>query len=628
MATLSEGVAVFNQYKLNIMNKKLQNIMLGAILTIGTISSSFAAHLGDKLTFSARMNGAQEVPAVTTDGQGVAVLTLNGTRDTLCVSVFMAGTLTAINGIHLHNGAAGTTGGVALDLTPFLVNGNVQAVITGASLTSTLISDMITGGIYVNAHTVPNPNGEIRGQVKLESDFPYRAAMTGAQEVPAVATAALGQGVFNLSLDKKKLMYWVTTDGLSGSIGGAHLHTGAMGTNGGVSVDLTSSIMGNSIVGIMDVSGIAGFTDDLAAGNVYLNVHTTANPNGEIRGQLMYDNNVAFDGFLTGAQEVPALTTTATGTAQFSMNSTFTAINYSVQINGLSGAITGAHLHNAAAGANGGVVVDLSANVSGNTIAGTISGVDLTQTLIQEFLESNIYINVHTSANMNGEIRAQLNRVAREGYAIQVSGAQEVPAVSTSASGGGIVTISRERNNAHVMVVVKDLSGPITASHFHNAAVGMNGGVEFDLSAWFASTGTNDGAYGYLTAEDASPMNAAAELKFRNNEMYLNVHTAANANGEVRGQVIRGSECMQTVLGVDELIENKISIYPNPTNGQLNIELDNFQGETTLRLTDLFGKEIRKINMTNSSTTVDMSELTSGVYLLINGSTTTRVVKQ
>ncbi|MGJ8661106.1 MAG: CHRD domain-containing protein [Bacteroidota bacterium] len=610
------------------MKKSLQNLLAVTVITVTTVTSSFAAHLGDKLTFSARMNGAQEVPAVTTTGQGVAVMTLNGTRDTMCVSVYMAGTPTVINGIHLHNGVMGQTGGVILDLTPFLVNGNVQAVITGAALTPSLISDMITGAIYVNAHTAPNPNGEIRGQVKLESDFPYRTAMTGAQEVPAVATAALGMGVFNLSLDKKKLMYWVTTDGLSGAIMGAHLHTGAMGSNGGVVVDLTGGIMGNSIVGIADVSAIAGFTDDLAAGNIYVNVHTAANMNGEIRGQVMYDNQIAFDGFLTGAQEVPAVMTTATGTAQFSLNSTFTAINYSVQINGLSGAIMGAHLHNAAAGVNGGVVVDLSGDVMGNTIAGTITGTDLTPELIREFLESNIYINVHTAANMNGEIRAQLNRVAREGYAIRLSGDQEVPGVSTMANGGGIVTISRERNNAHVMVVVKDLSGPIASSHIHNAAAGMNGGVEFDLSSWFASTANYDGAYGYLTADDATPMNAAAELKFRNDEMYVNVHTAANANGEVRGQAIRGSECMQTTLGLTELNETKFSVFPNPTSSELTIQLDENNNGTTIRLVDLYGKEIQKINMTSSSAKIDMSNLTSGVYLLINGNTTMRVIKQ
>ena len=611
------------------MMKNLHKIVLATVLTISTTAMSFAAHLGDKLTFSARMNGLQEVPAVTSPGQGVAVMTLNGSRDTLCVSIYMAGSPSAINGIHLHAGAAGVNGGVVLDLSPYLVNGNVEAIITGADLTTTLISDMITGGIYVNAHTATNPNGEIRGQVKLESDFPYRAKINGLQEVPAVITTALGEGVFNLSLDKKKLMYFVSADGLSGAIMGAHLHIGAIGMNGGVAVDLTSGIVGNAIVGVVDVSAVSGFTTDLEAGNVYINIHTTANMNGEIRGQLSYDNQVAFDGFLNGAQEIPAVTNSATGVAQFSLSSDFSMITYSVQVEGLSGSIMGAHLHEGAAGTNGPVVVDLSGDVTGNTISGTISGAALTPALIVDFLESKIYLNVHTTANMNGEIRAQLNRVAREGYAVRFSGAQEVPGVSTSASGGGIVTISRERNNAHIMLVAKDLSGPIMGAHIHNAATGANGGVEFDLSSWFAgASGAADGAYGYLTGDDMTPMNAAAELKFRNNQMYVNVHTTANMNGEIRGQVIRGSDCMQTALGIEEVDNYNLSVFPNPTKDKLMITLDNLDGTVVLNITDLFGKIVNTTVIEGNNAIIDLTDLPNGLYLVKVGSQTLRVVKQ
>lgn len=611
--------------------KNLHRIAIAALLTVSTSAMSFAAHLGDQITFSARMNGQQEVPAVTTTGQGVATMVLNGTRDTLCVSIYTSGMPAAINGIHLHGGEAGTNGGVLVDLSPFLINGNVKTIITGADLTTALISDMITGDVYVNAHTAANPNGVIRGQVKFESDFPYRSDLNGLNEVPLVVTTATGLGVFNLSLDKKNLNYWVTADGLSGGITGAHLHLGAAGTNGAVVVDLSPSIMGNSIVGVTDISAISGFAANLEAGDIYINVHTAANPNGEIRGQLDYDDQVAFDGVLSGMQEVPAVTTNASGVSQFSLNSDFSSISYSVQVEGLSGAIMGAHLHNAAAGANGPVVVDLSGDVSGNTISGTISGAALTQSLIIELLESNIYINVHTAANPNGELRGQVNRVAREGYSVNLSGDQEVPGVSTSANGGGIVTISRERNNAHVMLVVKDLSGPITASHIHNAAAGMNGGVEFDLSPWFAKANDYDGAFGYLTATGTMPMNAAAETKFRNNEMYVNVHTAANPNGEVRGQVLRGSECTQETLGLNDsevLEENNLLAFPNPTSDKITLSFEKFNGEMTVQLVDIFGKIIQTKLIKANDATIDMSNLPNGVYMLKAGSQVTRVIKR
>lgn len=607
------------------MKTQLLKLVFGSALLVLASSTAFAAHLGDKLTFSARMNGAQEVPAVTTNGQGVATFTLNGMRDSLCISIYMGGTSDAVTGIHLHNGLAGTTGAVALDLSSYLVNGNVMAVITGADLTSSLISDMITGNIYVNAHTALNPNGEIRGQVKLETDFPYRATLNGASEVPPVITTATGQAAINLSLDKKTLMFWVTTEGLSGAMGGAHLHYGTALQAGPVAVDLSAGIMGNSIVGTVDVSMMPELYDSLVANKVYINVHTAANPAGEIRGQLAFDNQIAFDGYLTGSAEVPASASAATGTAQFSLNSTFTAINYSVQVEGLSGAIGGAHLHTGVAGTSGAVIVDLSGDVVGNTISGTISGTDLTDELIIELLESGIYLNVHTTAYPNGEIRAQINRVAREGYSVNLSGDQEVPGVSTNANGGGIVTISRERNNAHIMLVVKDLSGPITGSHIHNAAAGANGSVEFDLTPWFAGTGTTDGAYGYWSTADMPAMGTASEVKFRNNEMYVNVHTAANANGEVRGQIIRGSECMQTVLGIEEAQENNLSVFPNPTNSILNVISENLTGN--IIVTDVLGKRLQDVEVTGVNTTIDFTNLPNGVYMILNGTNTVRVIK-
>lgn len=609
--------------------RKIYKLACVSVLTILSASASYAAHLGDKLSFSARMNGDQEIPAVTTTGQGVASLTLNGSRDSLCISIYTAATLTPITGIHLHNGMAGTNGAVVFDLTPYLNNGHVQAVITGTDLTSQLISDMIVGNIYINAHTATNMNGEIRGQVKLESDFPYRAMIDGSQEVPAVSTSASGLGVFNLSLDKKKLMYWISADGLSGSISGAHLHAGAMGINGAVVVDLSSGIMGNAIVGVADVSAISGFDTDLMAGNIYVNIHTAANMNGEIRGQLMYDNQLAFDGVLNGAAEVPAVATSATGVAEFSLNSTFTAIDYRVQVEGLSGAITGAHLHNAAAGANGPVLVNLTGDVTGNTIQGTISGADLTSELIIELLESNIYINVHTAANMNGEIRGQVNRVAREGYSINLTGDQEVPAVTTIASGGGMASISRERNNVHVMVIAKDLSGPIQGAHIHNAAFGSNGAVEFDLTPWFAGTNNYDGAYGYLTADDATPMTPTAEVKFRNDEMYVNVHTVANMNGEIRGQIMRGSECMNNQGALDlieEELEN-IHVYPNPTSQVINVQVESEMLNSIYQISDLSGKVISSGNLDNSNTVIDFSNVEDGIYILHIGNTTTRILK-
>lgn len=596
----------------------LKKAVLSLALAFGFTSMASAAHLSNRLTFSARMNGAQEVPAVTTNAAGVASLVLNPTRDTLCISVYMGGFSSAVNGIHLHQGAAGTNGAVLVDLTPYLTKNNVQAVLTGANLPAGLVQAMLEGNIYLNAHNAANPNGEIRGQVKLETDFAYRALLNGANEVPAVATSATGLGIFNLSLNKKKMYYWIVANGVSGAITGAHFHTAAAGSNGGVAYDLTPTISGNTIMGTVDVSTVAGFIDSLEAGKVYINLHTAANGNGEIRGQLALSNRVEFDAFLNTAQEVPAPTgSSATGTAYFSLNSTYTALTYEVQVDGLTGAIGGAHLHAGVAGVAGPVLVDLSGGVNGNRISGTITGADLTDELIDGLLESGVYINIHTMSNMNGEIRGQLNRVAREGYTVRMDGAQEVPAVTTAANGGGIITISRERNNAHIMLVAKDLSGALGGAHLHKGAVGQAGPVLLDLSSFFAGNAAFTAAYTYLTSEDASPFGPAQELLFRQDSVYVNLHTAANMNGEIRGHGYRGSECFNvSAVGIDEAVENTIAVYPNPTSSSITISKDGFTSAETLVVLDITGKTVKSINFTANGQTVDMSDLKSGIYFL------------
>ena len=60
-----------------------------------------ADHLTDKYLFAARMNGAQEVPAVSTNAVGLATFYLNDTRDTLCVEMTATGLSGAITGIQI-----------------------------------------------------------------------------------------------------------------------------------------------------------------------------------------------------------------------------------------------------------------------------------------------------------------------------------------------------------------------------------------------------------------------------------------------------------------------------------------------------------------------------------------------
>ena len=140
----------------------------------------------------------------------------------------------------------------------------------------------------------------------------YGGPLSGAQEVPAVATTATGQGTAVISADGSTITYIVTYSGLSGTVNAAHIHTGAAGVAGGVILPLTagpSPMVGTLTAANFVASGaVTTFAQAVAAiraGTTYFNLHTTANPGGEIRGQILAAGDAYFAA-LNGTQEAPA----------------------------------------------------------------------------------------------------------------------------------------------------------------------------------------------------------------------------------------------------------------------------------------------------------------------------------
>ena len=111
---------------------------------------------------------------------------------------------------------------------------------------------------------------------------------------------------------------------------------------------------------------------------------------------------------LTGAQQVPPVQTSATGTADLSYDPATRVVTWSVTYSGLSGPATMAHFHGpAAAGKNGPPVIWLTEK--GKPAESPIKGqATLTPEQAQQFNAGEWYINVHTQANPGGEVRGQV----------------------------------------------------------------------------------------------------------------------------------------------------------------------------------------------------------------------------
>ena len=107
---------------------------------------------------------------------------------------------------------------------------------------------------------------------------------------------------------------------------------------------------------------------------------------------------------LTGAEEVPPVSTPAKGTGAFRVADDG-SVTGSVTTEGMQG--TMAHIHQASKGQNGPVIVPLTKN--GDTYS-VPDGKKLTPAQMDALKAGNLYVNVHSDKNKGGEIRAQLQR--------------------------------------------------------------------------------------------------------------------------------------------------------------------------------------------------------------------------
>jgi len=111
----------------------------------------------------------------------------------------------------------------------------------------------------------------------------FAATLTGGEEVPPNASAGKGELSAELETTEKTLAYRATYTGLSGPAVAAHFHgPAAPGENAPpvVMIKNPASPIGGAVLLSNDEAA------DLLAGKWYFNVHTQANPGGEIRGQL------------------------------------------------------------------------------------------------------------------------------------------------------------------------------------------------------------------------------------------------------------------------------------------------------------------------------------------------------
>jgi hypothetical protein len=143
----------------------------------------------------------------------------------------------------------------------------------------------------------------------------YDAPLTGENEVPPVQSSATGLAEFTPPVNET-IKYRINITGISGATG-AHIHAGEAGENGEVVADLMTdttknkdtsygmTIRGNlsdlSLKGPMQGKTLADLVVAMDSGQTYVNIHTTQNPDGEIRGQVINTEKAEAEGEAEGS---------------------------------------------------------------------------------------------------------------------------------------------------------------------------------------------------------------------------------------------------------------------------------------------------------------------------------------
>lgn len=265
----------------------------------------------------------------------------------------------------------------------------------------------------------------------------FGAFLTGTEEVPAVN--ATGSGAVRVQqIDAGTLQVVLKVTNLA-NITAAHFHIAPAGSNGGVVVNLLTNLsvtsLPNGLIaeGTIDASNLTGALAGMAISDllmemedrrIYVNVHTSANPSGAVRGQVSKvepNDNKNYNAKLEGGNEVPAVSSRATGVALFNFSNDGEALSFQVNVAGLRD-VRFAHIHFAKAGANGGVVYTLrmdkvegpvsgvyaKGNIDPANFSGLLLGGDL-MILREAFRTGNAYVNVHTDLFPGGELRGQVH---------------------------------------------------------------------------------------------------------------------------------------------------------------------------------------------------------------------------
>jgi len=205
------------------------------------------------------------------------------------------------------------------------------------------------------------------------------------------------------------------------------------------------------------------------------------------------------------------------------------SLKYTIHIHNLSGSdqLTNAHIHAGDAGTSAGVLIPFNPTFTGPGTTGTVT--NLRQGQIDTLLSKPVYVNVHSQQLPGGLARGQMDKEIVLAMDIPMIGTNEVPSVTTTATGTAILRLTNDKV-LYSKVTVNNLESndTLTVSHIHPGAAGTNGSPLIFLCNSLAD-------FGVLKV--SNPLPDAQYNSLLNDPIYANAHSRRHGAGLIRGQV-------------------------------------------------------------------------------------------
>ena len=476
--------------------------------------------------FRAILLPTSEVPAVSSTARGVAdvtaslVLDSSGQVTSGTVTILAHFTFTAAattTGLGIWSGNSGQNGALALNSAlstsnsyAVQVNGDsVQQAIQVTSGNATALAALRAmvqnpAGYYVNLLTTANPNGVLRGQLLRAQTIVLMAQMSSANALPAPASAgfgvaqvvAIGTKDATGNWNSAEVYLWATYNSQDQTAFTAlQIHPGTSGAVNTASLNpvlpggLTPMPAGSGSIGpfYMELSvTTAAQTSTFSSlfnnpGSQYIDLRTTGNPQGLMRGQLRHTGSAVLQVPMDSANELHATSTSATAPSALTI---YTILNDdgSVAAGSLQADVDyrfssatqllGLYLQQAPAGQDGSAVLQVipdfhSDTGSGNAFLWTAPILDTA--MITSLLETPDawYLDLHTIADPQGAVRGQLAPAPGQAGITAVISA-DLDKSATTIAPGELVSIF----GANLSAVATDLGG-FTGAQWPNYLNGL-----------------------------------------------------------------------------------------------------------------------------------------------------------